>query len=177
MGDGIAAYSLQQYEKAYEIWSALAREGNAEAEYRLAGLYELGHAVEPDMARAAELYRRAGGHGHAGAAFEYARILASGRGVAEDDEGAVRFARMAAGAGHGRAMYFLATLLALGEGTGQDMVGAAYWLSKAEGALMTPAGKARASDLLGNIMDRLTDAQKETLRERLRADTGTGDQD
>jgi len=57
--DGLAAYDAGLYRQAAEIWSQLAREGDAAAMVSLAGLYDAGSGVPRDAVRALGLYHRA----------------------------------------------------------------------------------------------------------------------
>ena len=130
-GDGVAAYSLQDYADAARIWSALADAGHVDAAYRLAGLYELGLGVETDTLQALHYYALAAGGGHTKAAYEMGAILANGRGVDADPAAAVPWYTQAAEAGHGRAQYALATLYLTGSGVAVDYPEAYYWYSRA----------------------------------------------
>ncbi|MFP4649160.1 MAG: hypothetical protein ACLFMS_08215 [Halorhodospira sp.] len=51
-------------EAAHEAFAELAEEGNTEAKVQLGWMYLEGHATEPDMARAAELWQEAADAGH-----------------------------------------------------------------------------------------------------------------
>jgi TPR repeat protein len=46
------AYTLKQYQQSLGIWAQLAADGNAEAQYRLGGLFNAGVAVPVDRVRA-----------------------------------------------------------------------------------------------------------------------------
>ncbi len=51
-------------EAAHEAFTELAEAGNAEAKVQLGWMYLEGHATEPDMERAAELWQEAADAGH-----------------------------------------------------------------------------------------------------------------
>ncbi|TNE35057.1 MAG: hypothetical protein EP348_09780 [Alphaproteobacteria bacterium] len=65
------AYTLKEYQQSLSIWAELAKTGNAEAQYRLGGLFESGRAVPVDRVRAYYWWEkaRAGGSKEAEAAL------------------------------------------------------------------------------------------------------------
>ncbi|MFI5343074.1 MAG: hypothetical protein ACHQUC_02515 [Chlamydiales bacterium] len=70
-----------EYEKAVPLLQAAANQGNAEAKYRLGGLYSLGNGVPKDGAQAALLFEAAVTQGHAEAHFYLGWLYESGDGV------------------------------------------------------------------------------------------------
>jgi ankyrin repeat protein len=69
------AIRLREYARAARQLAPLARQGIAEAEYRLAGLYRAGRGVKRDPEKALDLYRRAAGSGLADAQYALALLL------------------------------------------------------------------------------------------------------
>lgn len=130
-GDGVAAYSLQQYERAHAIWLRLAEEGDGQAQFRLAVLYDLGFGVEANEAEAAKWYRRAAEGGEADAQLALAFSLRDGRGVREDKVEAVQWFRRVARKGYPRAQFELASHYLLGEGVEKDPREAYRWFEMA----------------------------------------------
>ena len=63
MGEGLT--------KAVEFYQKAADQGNAEAQVRLAGLYEYGEGVPEDHEKAEELYKKAADQGNQAAIFHF----------------------------------------------------------------------------------------------------------
>jgi TPR repeat protein len=160
VGDGIAAYSLQEYERANQIWQALAEQGDAEAQYRLGLLYDLGLGVEQNSKTALHWFEKAGDAGFAAASFAAANIYAGGRGVAADAYVAFEWYLVAAEQGHPRAQYQVATILLLGELAEKDEVGAAFWFGMAARNLVSGPEQQRARSAYEIIFGRLSPADK-----------------
>ena len=78
---GRAAYDAGDYAKAYAEFSALARQGNAIAQYELGNMYRLGRGVAQDEAEAARRYRRAAAQGDAPSQFWLGLMYQLGKGV------------------------------------------------------------------------------------------------
>lgn len=136
-GDGVAAYSLQNFEKARAIWLRLANEGDNRAIFRLADLYArgLGGAKEPEMA--AKYYCQAAESDHAESTYFCAR------GKKESGQGGIEEYIKSADLGYRRAQYDLANFYVSGDGVEKDYV-AAYRLYKAVSAT-------NADDQLGKL--------------------------
>ncbi len=149
LGDGIAAYALQDYAKAEAIFRAHAEAGEAEAAFRLGWLYESGRAAVADddrLTQAARWYARAADHGHAAAAERLAALAAEG----VLPEGEDPFARLEAAAKGGsvRAMLRLGRAYAAGEGAPLDPARAATWFGKVLRTSSDPALRAYAEAAL-----------------------------
>jgi len=61
---GTKAYLQKDYATAYEKYSEAAADGNAEAQYHLAGMYAEGEGLDKDLSKAAQLLRQASDQGH-----------------------------------------------------------------------------------------------------------------
>lgn len=68
------AYTLKQYQQSLSIWAQLAADGNAEAQYRLGGLFSAGVAVPVDRVRAYFWWDKAKGNGSGEAAAALADL-------------------------------------------------------------------------------------------------------
>ncbi len=68
------AYTLKQYQQSLSIWAQLAEAGNAEAQYRLGGLFNAGVAVPVDRVRAYYWWDKAKANGSAEAAAALADL-------------------------------------------------------------------------------------------------------
>ena len=122
-GDGVAAYSLQNYEKARSIWLKLANEGHGPSIFRLADLYARGLGGPKDAAMAAKYFCQAAETDHPEALYFCAK------GKKESGEDGIEYYRKAADLGYRRAQYDLANFYVSGEGVEKDYA-AAYRLYK-----------------------------------------------
>jgi hypothetical protein len=94
-------------------WIESAEQGNAELQYGLAKLYEIGAAqfgIEKDEAQAAKWFERAAAQGHAKAQYALARAYEEGRGVARNRAQALAWYGKAAESGYVPAEQRLAAL-------------------------------------------------------------------
>lgn len=122
-GAGAAAFSLQNYDKAFTEWRPLAENGDPRAQYHLAILYTNGLGAPRDREQALYWHRLAAAQGHAGAAYKVAAMTDPG-----DAAEAARWYRFAAERGHAKAQYSLAAMLVSGRGLDRDLVHARKWL-------------------------------------------------
>ena len=102
-GDPYAAYQRGDFAAAARAFEPLARQGDADAQYGLAVLYDLGQGVVRDLQAAAEWYRQAAKQGVSEAQFNLGAMYANGEGVAEDLVSAYVFLALAAAQGHAEA--------------------------------------------------------------------------
>lgn len=102
-GDPYAAYQRGDYAAAARGFAALARDGDPDAQYALAVLYDLGRGVRRDLQAAATWYRRAAEQGVPEAQFNLGAMYANGEGVAEDLVSAYALLALAAAQGHAEA--------------------------------------------------------------------------
>lgn len=123
LGEGVAAYALQRYERAHALWLPLAQAGQAEAQFRLGLLYELGRGVQPDPRAARHWYQQAAENGHGQAALSLANLLAADG----EAEPALAWFERAADLGEARAQYHLGMVLA----SRGDLQAAWAWLDRA----------------------------------------------
>lgn len=82
--------------EAARWYRAPADQGDVDAQYRLARLYETGQGVQQDAAEAARWFREAAQRGHADAQLNLAAMYAEGQGVKRDDVLAYSWATFAA---------------------------------------------------------------------------------
>ena len=159
-GDGVAAYSLQKYERSREIWLPLARGGMADAQYRLAELFERGLGGAQDASEAAMWYARATEQGHLNASVMYAGLLAEGRGVAKDTEKSLVLYEGAARSGHSGAAFHMGTLYLQGGRLEKDAATAYAWFSCAVRGQGMPGDIARAKAMVTRLDAALRDDTK-----------------
>jgi|TARA_B100001971_G_C17950351_1_gene412215 hypothetical protein len=110
---------------------AQAEQGDANAQYRLGGLYRDGTGVQQDYTEAVRWYRLAAEQGLAEAQFVLGGMYAFGGGVPQDAAEAVRWFRLAAEQGYARAQASLGLMYDTGEGVTQDDVQAHMWFNLA----------------------------------------------
>lgn len=84
LSDANRVYDTGDYEKAAQLYSPLAKEGNAEAQYTLGMMYRAGRGVTHDYAEARKWYLLAAEQGHPVAQFYLGWIYAGGKGVPKD---------------------------------------------------------------------------------------------
>lgn len=126
--DATAAYKRGDYATTFKILQPLATQGNAGAQFRLGGLYEMGHGVPQDYVMAREWYEKAAAQGDAGAQFNLGGLYAKGLGVPQDYTKASQWWEQAAAQNEPWAQYNLGTLYFRGQGVPKDYVRAYMWL-------------------------------------------------
>ncbi|HYC63248.1 MAG TPA: tetratricopeptide repeat protein, partial [Reyranellaceae bacterium] len=131
--DGVAASERGDYAAAMALWRPLADEGNVDAQYRIAVLYDLGRGVAQDYAAAVRWYRLAADKGHANAQHNLATMYEMGEGVEPDYAlaAAIVWFRRAAMQGYAPAQCSLGVMYALGRGVRRDDIEAYKWLTLA----------------------------------------------
>ncbi|MEO8187207.1 MAG: tetratricopeptide repeat protein [Burkholderiaceae bacterium] len=127
------AYEREDYDTAFRLYSPAAKNGNAEAQYRLGLMYKFGWGVERDLESAANWLRRAADQQHAEAQAELGVLYKLGRGVKEDAAEATRWFRRAADSGVGIAQLNLARAYKDGAGVKKDLAEAYAWFTIAAG--------------------------------------------
>ncbi len=93
---GLDAYLDGDYETALAVWSPLATQGHAAAQYSLGSLYESGRGVSHDYRQVARWFRLAAEQGHAAAQFSLGNAYHHGYGVNRDPRQAEQWWRKAA---------------------------------------------------------------------------------
>jgi uncharacterized protein len=127
LDDAVAAYNRNQYGKAYPIFRKLAMAGDADAQFRLGGLYFKGQGVKQNSAEAVNWFQKAATAGHAEAQNSLGVRYEKGQGVAQDYALAVKWYREAAERKLGLAQDNLSDLYAKGLGVPKDLVLAHVW--------------------------------------------------
>jgi len=160
--DADAAYKKGDYATALRGLRLLADEGNADAQYRLARMYESGEGVPKNPAAARAWYRKAAEQGRADAQQLMGFIYDDGMGVPQDHEAAVSWFRRAADQGDSVSQYTLAQKYILGEGVARDVVQAHKWLSLAatDAKMAVVAAKSRDSLVREMAPAQVAEAQK-----------------
>ena len=81
---GAAYYVKKDYERAFTTLLPAAQEGEAEAQFTLGVMYDVGHYVAVDKQAALGWYRQAADQGHPQAQLRLSGMLFAGEGVAPD---------------------------------------------------------------------------------------------
>lgn len=109
----------------------LAENGNAQAQFALAFMYDKGEDVAQDYSEAARWYRGASRQGIAFAQYRLGQLYELGQGLPTDRKQAVDWYRKAAEQGFAKAQYKLGDSYALGLGVRQDHQVSAKWFREA----------------------------------------------
>ena len=105
-----------------------AKQGNAEAQYYLGGMYKFGHGVTQNYTEAVKWYRLAAKQGNAKAQALLGAAYSLGQGVPKNYKEAVKWLTLSAKQGEATAQYFLGLMSANGEGVPKSVVMAhMYW--------------------------------------------------
>ena len=161
--DGVAANGSGQYALAMQLWRPLAEQGDADAQFALAAMYELGRGVSRDKLEALKWFRRAAEQGDAGAQFAVASAYAAGEIVPKDYGEATKWFLRTANQGDIFAQIALAGAYAQGLGVQKDMVEALKWLDVAAAANGLNGKAAESRDAFAHS---LTPAQVDEAQRR-----------
>ncbi len=131
--------SASDMQAAFAQLKTQAEQGNPEAQFRLALLYQRGVGVEAKPVEAARWYREAAQHNHAAAMNALGMMLWNGfAGHPPLPVEAVRWWQAAAQRGNVAAQYNLGSAYRIGAGLAQDLTQAYVWISLA--AAKVPPG-------------------------------------
>lgn len=131
MDQAMAAVEKGDFPAAVKIFEALAKAGDAEAQYNLAMLYRDGKGVAKDPTQSALWFTRAAEQGLADAQYQLGYLYDTGEGLAQNDHEAFVWYRKAAEQGHAGAQINLGVMYANGTGVAQDLKLAYVWFSLA----------------------------------------------
>lgn len=133
--DGVAAYELGDYRRAFSLLQPLAREGNAAAQLRLGQLYYYGSGVKEDEHLAVDWLRKSAAQGNTEAMYQLGNAFTFGNDTpkmaSDPDVEAARWYFQAAQAGHREAQYALGLMFLAGKGVEQSQEQAFAWIRKA----------------------------------------------
>ncbi len=125
------AYQNKNYHQALALYLPLAEQGQMNAQFTLAWMYDNGEGVSQDKGQAVRWYRKAAEQGHADAQYNLGSLYTRGDGVNQDKGQAVHWYRKAAEQGDPDAQFNLGVMYATGEGVSQDKEKAVQWYRKA----------------------------------------------
>ena len=99
--DGVVAYLMGQYDKAYSTMRSLAESSeHAYAQYYVGMMHMKGQGVEQDYSEAGEWFRRASEQGVPQAQYKLGMLYMNGQGLPRDYEFAYSWFRVGAVHGH-----------------------------------------------------------------------------
>ena len=116
---------------ALKEWITLAEQGNADAQYSLGIIYDIGEGVAKDCKAAFEWYKKAAKQDNVNAQLNLGVMYINGRGVTQDYEAAAVWYEKAAILGDHLAQYYLGAIHLTGQGVKQDDIRAHMWWSVA----------------------------------------------
>jgi len=130
LADGEKAYRLGDFDKAFQIFTSLAQEGDASAQNNLGVMYKKGRGVPQDYNEALKWYTKSAEQGNANAQNNLGIIYDEGKGVPQDYREAVKWYKKSAEQGYAIAQYNLGIMYAEGQGVPQDYKEAVKWFTK-----------------------------------------------
>lgn len=131
LAEALAAFEREDYAAAFEVFSRLAKEGHAEAQNKLAVMYDDGLGVDSDDRTAVAWYLRAAEQDHPKAQANLGVMYRLGTGVEKSFREAFRWTERAAEQGVARAQYNLGLLHFNGEGVRRSYTKAYMWFALA----------------------------------------------
>ncbi len=124
----LKAYRQGDFATAITIWRDLAKQGNANAQYRLGTMYLHGNGIKSNTDTALQWFEKAAQQGHVKAALDLGVEL----GFSQQRWGEARpWLEKAAAQGSAEAMSLLGSLYRNGQGVQQDLGKAAEWFDRA----------------------------------------------
>ncbi len=128
---GKKAQADKDYTRALEYYQKAAKRGNAEAYYKLGGMYRDGQGVKQDYAKAFEYFNKAAKKGNAGAYSDLGFMYANGQGVPQDALKAKEYWKKAGRMGDAEAYFNIGVMYFNGLGVSKDLAKAREYLEKA----------------------------------------------
>ena len=144
--EGLRAYQANEFKLAVDEWEPLAKDGDADAQFFIAVMYEEGRGVAPDPIEAQEWYQRAAAQGHAHAQLNLGLMYFHGSGVQQSHAKAHSWFLTAAENGLPEARGNLGVLYLKGEGVEQNLHQA-----KAHFELAAEGGDGRSQRILAEM--------------------------
>jgi len=124
---GLAAYERGDFEAAYREWLPLAEAGDAEAQFRVGRLYDVGEGQPRNGRKAVAWYEKAYAHGHVKAAYNLAYLYHKGVLIPQDYEKARKIYTYGAMRNHGSSQLHLGFIYIGGFGVTKNATEAYKW--------------------------------------------------
>ena len=140
--------------KGFKECSAMAKRGDAEAQFNLGNMYYKGQGVLQDYKQAVKWYRLAADQGNAAAQFNLGVSYDNGQGVLQDYKQAVKWYRLAADQGNAAAQFNLGVSYYKGQGVPKNYINAHMWIN-----ISASNGNENAAKARDEIVKEMTAAQ------------------
>ena len=123
------AYAAGNYAKAFELYTSIAKQGDAKAQLSLGTMYYIGQGVTQDYSSAAKWFQRSAKKGNVLAQDIMGEMYSQGLGVTQNYKEAAKWYRMAAEQGDATGQFNLGKMY-IGElGLPKDFIQGYMWLS------------------------------------------------
>ncbi|MCK9202465.1 MAG: sel1 repeat family protein [Gallionella sp.] len=153
------AYDAGDYAKAALLYSLLAKQGNAVAQFNLGIMYEHGRHLPKNAKESIQWYLLAAEQGYAPAQFNLGNIYSKGETVPQNLDRAASFYRAAAEQGYAPAQVNLGVMYSQGGGVLQDLKLAVHWYR-----LAATQGNPTAQRNLGDAYDAGSGVPQDSLQ-------------
>ena len=131
LSEGLAAYDKAQYATALKELTLPAEKGNANAQYRLGKIFNLGQGLPPDKKEAAKWFHLAAEQGLAEAQATLGYLCLVGEGVSQNSDLALKWTRKAAAQGDATGQFNLSVMYGEPFGIQKNPAESLKWLRKA----------------------------------------------
>jgi hypothetical protein len=128
-----SAYAFEDdyvWQDRFKKEMAKAEQGDADAQYEVAEMYEKGRGVHKNPQEAFDWYSKSADTGNLKAQYKLGYMYFKGLGVKHNSKKAFNLLEKPADDGNVRAQYYLAALYANGDGVEQDLEEAVSWYSR-----------------------------------------------
>lgn len=132
VNDGLDAYNEGDFERAFDLWKAAARQDDPVGQYNLAVLYYNGEGVNKDLLQAHKWFRKSAELGYADAQYDLGLMYLDGEGTAQDPKTGIEWMMKSAEQDHAEAQFELAKAYQSGVGIEQNLAEAIKWYNKAK---------------------------------------------
>jgi len=158
----------QDYNEAMKWYRLSAEQGDAESQYFLGVMYDLGQGVLPDYKEALKWYRLSAAQGDANGQWSLGTMYLDGQGVLQDYKEALKWYRLSAEQGAANGQWSLGAMYLDGQGVAQDFVVAYMWFNIAAANANNNEQQKRYIDSRDKVEVRLTAKQLAKAQELAR---------
>ena len=113
---GLGKFHDKEYDKAFTYFQEAVKQGNAEAEYMIATMYDKGYGVERNFKKSFQFYKSSGEKGFAESQYNTGVAYEFGEGVKRDHKNAVYWYKKAVSQQHKLAEFNLGVMYRMGKG-------------------------------------------------------------
>ena len=160
---GSTAYSQGDYATAIKVWTPLAEQGVAPAQFYLGNMYDIGLGVVQNYKTAMKWYTLAAKQGFAAAQFNLGFMYGNGQGVLQNYKTAAKWYTLAAEQGHAKAQYNIGYMYVMGQGVIQDNIYAHMWWN-----IAASSGNSKAAENRTIVEENMTTADISKAQELAR---------